>query len=411
MLLLLSCNGTEITPEVRFVSGDFATPRDECSGACVELTLSSEGKALANKKVEVTVSPAGPKELALDLTTDDTGLLKLCLPPGSLPVGNPTLTLTLNKGLSDSYTVDFPLDIRVFGFKEGRERTDGSPETLAPPFLTLPEAPFLKNKQGTWFAYQISTASYAQGLLAFSGSPRWEGGDGHNPYHIGIATVDENWEISSISEETVLTPVEWDANAQHDPFLIWDGSRYIMYYQGRETSTSDPQIGRAFSSDGLEWEADPNNPVFANIEEKGASHASFIRHDENLMEIWFAGLGGLGYAFSVDDGASWENYCANPILPKQEDGGVKTPEVTWDGEKYTMTFAIGEAEVWRIGWAESYDGIRWNRGEDILEPGTHGWDNEDLSNASRIEGPSGPSYLIATVGTDNSALVIAPEGR
>ena len=398
LLIFLACSAIE--PEI--TAGDPTAPMDECNPGCFSVRMAEDGNVAANKKIVVRVEPAGPKPLELELETDESGETEICLPPGTLPVG--VATLTISMGIQKA---EYPLDIRPFGYHVGRERTAGAPESTSTPQVKLPETPFLSNEKDTWYAYQISTPSYAHGLLAFAGSPRWEGGSGHNPYHIGVARLNADWSIASISDAPVITPSDWDANTQHDPSLIWDGTQYILYYQGKPDGNADPSIGRAFSPDGETWTSDPNNPVYVNAAEHGASHAMVLRQDETLSEMWHAGLGGMGYALSVDEGATWEGYCANPVFPAQEDGSVKTPEVSWDGEHYRMAFAVGADEIWRIGWAESYDGIRWTRGEDMLEPGTHGWDNEDLSNASLVDGPNGPTWMLGAVGTESSAVVLA----
>ena len=51
----------------------------------------------------------------------------------------------------------------------------------------------------------------------------------------------------------------WDDAAVLNPAVLFDGTRYQMWYTGYDGSTK--RIGYATSTDGIVWEKHPDNPV------------------------------------------------------------------------------------------------------------------------------------------------------
>lgn len=282
----------------------------------------------------------------------------------------------------------------------GRDRVSGAPE-IGPPALSVRPEPLLS--PGDWYRFQVTTPNLQGDLLSFAGTPEYVPGN-HNPYYVGTARL-TGGTVTEISPAPVIPPSAWDAFSQHDPYVLYDSDQYVLYYQGRPDADSNPGVGRAFSSDGLTWTPDPANPVFANTENNGASHVSVLEKD-GLIEMWYASYQGLAFAVSEDGGASFLPYCENPIMPPQQDGAVKAPDVRWNVDHYEMTFAVGE-EAWKTAWATSYDGVTWARGDDLLVAGTQGWNDETVVNMQYVELEGVAGYLFAGVGSEASGIGFA----
>lgn len=395
LLILSGCAGGE-----EIVGDDIASPRDECSADCLHFSLTDlHGNAVANAAV-TAILPAARKPLPETLQTDDAGNLTLCLEPGTLPAG--TLTLTLKANGDDHL---FPLDIRPFGYDLGRERQSGAPE-IGPPHLSVRPEPLLTPQ--SWFSYQVTSPNLQGDLLSFSGTDEFVAGP-HNPYRAGTARLVDGV-VTDISPGPVIPASAWDSVSQHDPYVLRQtgatGEQYVLYYHGRPDVEVDPAIGRASSTDGITWTPDPGNPVFDNADNRGGNHPALILSEEGLVELWYGSIDGLAFALSSDGGASFENYCMNPVLPPQPDGSLKAADVRWNADHYEMTFAVGK-DVWKTAWATSYDGTTWIRGDDLLAGGGHGWDSHTTVNMQYIELEGVPGYLFAGIGDDGNGIGFA----
>jgi predicted GH43/DUF377 family glycosyl hydrolase len=180
------------------------------------------------------------------------------------------------------------------------------------------------------------------------------------------------------------------------PDVHYDGTMYHMWYTG-ESSTGLMQVGYATSPDGATWTKHPGNPVLTvGVEGEWDDTVVFVSSvviDGGQFHMWYEGgddlenLGGgqVGYAMSPD-GIEWTKHADNPVLTADPDSwdhqGIWPGQVLWDGARYRMwyTSASGESPTpdwWRIGYAESSDGITWTTLDlPVLRSGTGAtWDD------------------------------------
>jgi predicted GH43/DUF377 family glycosyl hydrolase len=177
-------------------------------------------------------------------------------------------------------------------------------------------------------------------------------------------------------------PGSWDAQRYLSSVIEVNGT-YHMYFIGREDPAAEPlywywDIGHATSSDGLSWVMDPANPVLtrgaaSEWDDHCAAFAAVI-HDGTEFRMWYVGndgeFGRVGYATSPD-GSTWTKHSGNPVMDPGAPGafddlGVWPGTVLFDGARYRMWYTGAHGTVssdwdWRIGYAESFDGLNWVR--------------------------------------------------
>ena len=109
-------------------------------------------------------------------------------------------------------------------------------------------------------------------------------------------------------------PGAWDAGAILRRSVIEAAGGYVMFYEARDEENAH-RVGRATSTDGLTWEKDGANPVFAPSDDgwdSGAvSSPCVVEADGGLRMYYAANARGaapmsLGVASSADGGLSWE---------------------------------------------------------------------------------------------------------
>jgi predicted GH43/DUF377 family glycosyl hydrolase len=186
----------------------------------------------------------------------------------------------------------------------------------------------------------------------------------------------------------------WENYEIWRPFVIYDGSKFMMWYSGDNSSIGFvDNIGLAASSDGLLWSRDPSNPVLrvgvAGQWDADSVNEPWVIHENGEYKMWYSGQleytnGSLrtisiGYATSPD-GVTWTKYSGNPIFTpgptgSWDDGAVSRPIVIHSGTGYTMYY-VGDSLSWKRGWgrATSDDGINWVRSGQVSVP-TSNWDS------------------------------------
>jgi len=188
----------------------------------------------------------------------------------------------------------------------------------------------------------------------------------------------------------------WDDFHVAYPSVIFYDGTYQMWYGGYDGTQW--QIGYATSNDGIHWAKYANNPVL-HLGQPGAwddAHvtAPSVIFDNSLYKMWYIGNDGItwriGYATSYD-GIAWTKYDGNPVLDvglpdRWDDVHVADPFVIFKDGIYKMWYGGFDGTIWRIGYAESFDGIAWTRyvGNPVLYLGSPGTWDDDVS----VGGPS-----------------------
>ena len=182
-----------------------------------------------------------------------------------------------------------------------------------------------------------------------------------------------NWDNWSGSFRVDVDPA-WDDNSVSGPSVVDVGGTYYMYYHSDGGIGTDPKIGLATSTDGVNWTKDSNNPILEGTalewDAGGTSDPSVI-YDGSSYHMWYIGSAGLGSAGSIGyatsaDGVSWTKDVANPVhagTSGQWDGGGIQDVTVVDTSSFTMYYtAIGEFDFDpKIGYAynASGDGTTW----------------------------------------------------
>lgn len=175
------------------------------------------------------------------------------------------------------------------------------------------------------------------------------------------------------------------------------GGKYL-YYVGWQRCERVPYMlfsGMAVSKDsGGTWSKHARIPVLDRTDaEPSFRSAPFVKLEEGTFKVWYTSCvhwsneGGwvhynnvIRYAESKD-GYVWDGInqvCFAPEGP--DDYAVGRPCILREGELYKMWYSIRSRQqiTYRIGYAESADGVTWVRkdNETGIDPSETGWDSE-----------------------------------
>jgi len=220
----------------------------------------------------------------------------------------------------------------------------------------------------------------------------WYSGSAGTTYQIGYATSNDgiSWTKSVSNPVLSADPLPaWDCDRVYFPTVLFIGGNYHMWYTGDDGTTD--RIGYAISSDGATWIKNISNPVL-DIGSAGAWDDDDIRtpvviFDGTTYHMWYSGYDisnwRIGYANSTD-GITWMKYTSNPVLNLGPSGSwdsasVYYPTVIYDGITYHMWYSGADGINVRIGYATSLDGIAWTKHQTnpVLDIGpSNTWDDD-----------------------------------
>ncbi len=201
------------------------------------------------------------------------------------------------------------------------------------------------------------------------------------PSYIGYATsTDGGITWQKYAGNPVLSPgTGWESARVEFPSVIKVTGGYLMFYTG-ELAHTVARTGRAFSTDGINWQKDTvNNPVLLPGDPGEWDQNNYLGNVielNNTLYIYYTGetnpgVSGtaIGGAFSTDMGVTWNKFQNNPIIQRGTTG-------QWDNgwiETGCAVFAHNELKLY-------YDGggaVTGNRGRiglaisDPLPAGTY----------------------------------------
>jgi predicted GH43/DUF377 family glycosyl hydrolase len=284
----------------------------------------------------------------------------------------------------------------------------------------FPNNPLLTASKGSWDDTEISTCSVVPAddrLTMFYGA-RDRG--------IGIAVCDgkdlTRWKKQGGAVLRAGAPGAFDAGGVLSPAVLpISPSEWYMYYVGYDpTRMRGPikthQIGLAKSTDGgSSWTRVSTEPVLA-LGPDGAcdgatcSSNSVLRVGERWYN-WYTGISQVPYLASVclatsTDGIHWEKYAHNPVLGYNpyvatDAFMVATPQVLYEEGVFKMWYNSKGFEAgkttqgdYRIGYAESLDGIHWERCArlPVLGSSGNGWDSQ-MAEYPEVQNVGGHYYM------------------
>ena len=203
------------------------------------------------------------------------------------------------------------------------------------------------------------------------------------PNRIGFATSPDGitW---TMLDTTVLEPDEgtWDETTVECPVVLKENGQYKMWYSCWQNG-SIPGIGYATSDDGVNWTKYLGNPMFGPGTEPweagGASFCTVMPVQGGGYKMWYAGFNNqgdytaIGYAES-EDGITWQRPLNNPVLTPGSSGEwddrlifVGAGGFLFHNGIYYMWYTGGRGwgnPQWQIGLACSNDGITWTKYND-----------------------------------------------
>jgi predicted GH43/DUF377 family glycosyl hydrolase len=187
-------------------------------------------------------------------------------------------------------------------------------------------------------------------------------------------------------------PGSWDDVFILEPWLIFDGTTYKMWYTGSDGTNR--RIGYATSADGVNWtKIDSINPVLdvgqaGNWDDHRVEHPS-VMFDGTTYKMWYTGHDGtnsrIGYAWS-SDGMNWTKVdTVNPVLDLGSFGSwdamhVLTPVVIFTDSTHLMWYTGADGSTRRIGLARSLDGMHWTKdnANPVIDVSPSGWDSREI---------------------------------
>lgn len=205
------------------------------------------------------------------------------------------------------------------------------------------------------------------------------------------------------------SPGAFDDCGVNPSSVVTVNGRLHLYYIGYQRSVMSPYLlftGLATSDDGLAFQRHANVPVFDRtsaeyivrsaptvLEEDGAYRAWYVSASgwERMTAGIFAGRMMPVYVIRharSRDGIDWTADAGICIGPQNDDEfGFGRPWVVRDGNRYRMFYSRRTRSTpYRIGYAESDDGIRWTRmdAEVGIEVSDEGWDSEMICYAAVV---------------------------
>jgi hypothetical protein len=224
--------------------------------------------------------------------------------------------------------------------------------------------------------------------------------DKQNRSHSGYVVVDINrpQTIEALSLEPVLAPGELGAFDDSGTMATWlattdDGQRYL-YYIGWNLGVTVPfrnAIGLAVAGPAGTFSRIAKGPIVdRTMDEPHFCASCCVIPGPDVWRMWYLACTGwdikdgkpvhryhIRYAES-DDGIHWRREGKVAIdFQDSSEYAISRPSVTRDADCWRMWYSC-RGDRYRIGYAESADGIHWQRADDQagIERGATGWDSE-----------------------------------
>lgn len=231
--------------------------------------------------------------------------------------------------------------------------------------------------------------------------------DKNNVGRIGYVDVnpDNPADIIEISEKPVLDIGRkgcFDDNGVVPIAILTKGEEVFLYYVGFQLGVNVPYYmfgGLAISSDGgRTFKRYSESPILDRRKDEVFARCGInVIYDEGIYKMWYVGSSREGWTMSSgklrplyimkytesDDGIHWHKDSVQCLDYKNEDEhGFGRPYVWKENGKYFMYYSIRTySRGYYIGYAESLDGIHWDRLDEMagIDLSKNGWDDTNLS--------------------------------
>ena len=188
--------------------------------------------------------------------------------------------------------------------------------------------------------------------------------------------------------------------------IITVGDKKYLYYIGwttRQTVPYQNAIGLAISEDGgRTFKRFSEGPIITvNHKEPYFSGTSYVIVEDGVFKMWYLSCTGweifdgkpepvynIKYAES-NDGMNWNQTGKVAIELNNDEGGLVSASVIkenglykmWFGKRKKSDYRENTNNTYRIGYAESSDGIDWERKDESagIDVSENGWDSDMIS--------------------------------
>lgn len=212
-----------------------------------------------------------------------------------------------------------------------------------------------------------------------------------------IIDIEHPNRILELSTEPVLVPGElgeFDDSGAMATWLTYQQDKKFLYYIGWNLGVTVPfrnSIGLAISTDGSEFKRYSKGPIVdRSMREPQFCASCCVIPGEDYWRMWYLSCTGwqmregkpehkyhIKYAES-HDGINWirEGLVAIDFANDQE-YAISRPSVIHDEDRWKMWYSY-RGNAYRIGYAESHDGKKWERldAQVGIAVSSTGWDSE-----------------------------------
>jgi predicted GH43/DUF377 family glycosyl hydrolase len=248
------------------------------------------------------------------------------------------------------------------------EKYEGNPLATEPAFYGNPYVLFNGSMYQMWYLQEDMTIGYATSVD-------------------GITWHDF---VTALPKGTRGQPDEWESSMVGNPWVLYDGTQYQMWYHGYVDYPGGDgfsQIGYAWSEDGITWEKH-GSPVLARGSGEWDDYGVFdptVILEDSIYKMWYIGRDGrtspyyIGYATS-EDGKVWDRY--DTWVMEAGGGGWDDwsisggMSVVKTGDTYFMWYSGRSETNWQIGLAYSDNGTKWYKCPNpVVEMDPSSWDS------------------------------------
>lgn len=230
---------------------------------------------------------------------------------------------------------------------------------------------------------------------------------------------------------------EWDSRYINPGAMIYHEGQFHMFRNGFTTWPGFVAVGYAVSDDGQHWTAVQDEPVLTSDEVDYAPSAilvtSVVVLDDGTWAMYFSTHNSsstpsvIGRATAEEPSGPW-TVDAKPVLsPGSEgawdEGNVRWPRVLQTADGFVMFYAgEGADSRFRIGRAESSDGIQWTKYDDpatsegiyaesdpVLES-SGGWEVRDVDRPAVARTPEGYVMILTGGIISRRGLAVSEDG-
>jgi hypothetical protein len=246
--------------------------------------------------------------------------------------------------------------------------------------------------------WAVSHAALPHAHILPDGRPRlyFSSRDEWGRSHIGSADIDlsSTQACAEVKPRSLLAPGTrgaFDDSGVTTSCLVRDGDRQLLYYTGWSLARTVPFylfVGCAVSLDGERFERISPAPILERSKVDPYLTASpWVLVDDGRWRMWYVSCtewrivnGEPQHSYHVkyaesDDGLTWRRDGIVSIDFAPGEHAISRPCVVRDGDVYRMWFSA-RGPAYRIGYAESSDGVSWERKDEEAGISTSGeWDS------------------------------------